>query len=251
MGSSAGATTGAKTAAMVIIGDEILSGRTQDKNLKTLAEFLAPLGIELREVRVVADVESAIVEAVNALRGHWDYVFTTGGIGPTHDDITADSIAKAFGVGIDIREDAAAILHDHYGDQITEARLRMARIPDGARLIKNPSSAAPGFQMDNVFVMAGVPGVFQSMLVDVEQRLEVGAVRHMDTVRGVGVLESVIAKDLRDLAEANPELQIGSYPFFDPKGNGTAVVVKGYDPGRVLVVIEQVRMIMNDIQQNS
>jgi molybdenum cofactor synthesis domain-containing protein len=164
------------TAGVVLIGDELLSGRTQDSNLQTIARFLAPLGVQVTQARVVADVPDAIVEAVHALRTHCTYVFTTGGIGPTHDDKTADSIAQAFGVGIDVREDARAILIEHYGgaDKLNEARLRMARIPDGASLIANPVSKAPGFQLGNVFVMAGVPSIMRGMLEDIAPRLEGG-----------------------------------------------------------------------------
>ena len=167
------------TAAVLLIGDEILSGRTQDTNLRTIAQFLAPLGVEVREARVVPDVHETIVATLNDLRARHNYVFTTGGIGPTHDDITADAVAAAFGQHIDVREDALKILRPYYearGQEINDGRIRMARIPDGASLIHNPVSAAPGFQMGNVFVMAGVPSVMRGMLLDVAHRIEGGAV---------------------------------------------------------------------------
>ena len=161
------------TAGLLVIGDEILSGRTKDKNIGYIAEYLSAIGIDLMEVRVVGDVEPAIVEALNALRRRYTYVFTTGGIGPTHDDITADCVAKAFGVGIDHDPEAVALLRARFGDKdLNEARLRMARLPTGAELIHNRISIAPGFRMDNVFVMAGVPTIMQAMLDEVAPLLE-------------------------------------------------------------------------------
>jgi molybdenum cofactor synthesis domain-containing protein len=204
------------TAAVILIGDEILSGRTQDTNLRTLAEFLNPLGVEIREARVIPDVHATIVATVNDLRARHDYVFTTGGIGPTHDDITADAVAAAFGRSIDVRADAMAILQPYYtarGQEMNEGRLRMARIPDGAQLILNPVSAAPGFQMDNVFVMAGVPAVTRGMLQDVGRRIRGGAIVHSRTVRAAGIREGDIAAPLGELAKANPDASLGSYPF--------------------------------------
>lgn len=218
-----------KTAAMLIIGDEILSGRTRDINLQTVAEFLGPLGVQMREARVVPDVEDTIVAALNALRASYDYVFTSGGIGPTHDDITADAVAKACGVGIGEHPKAVEMLAEKYGEQFTPARRRMARIPDGADLIANPSSTAPGFQIGNVFVLAGVPGVLRAMLEDIPHRIVGGAVMHAVSVRGPGVFEGQIGDDLRAIAVAYPDLSIGSYPYFDPMGNGTVLVVRGYD----------------------
>ena len=162
------------TAAVLLIGDEVLSGRTQDKNLIQIARFLAPLGINVMECRVVPDETDTIVNALNALRGSHDYVFTTGGIGPTHDDITADAVAAAFGVGIDVRDDALAIIEDWYAKTqtpVTESRKRMARIPDGASLILNPVTGAPGFQTGNVFTLAGVPSIVAGMLNDIDHRL--------------------------------------------------------------------------------
>src|SRR5690606_16701790 len=165
-------------AAVLLIGDELLSGRTQDVNLQAIAKFLAPLGVQVAEARIVSDEIAHIVSAVNDLRAKYDYVFTTGGIGPTHDDKTADAIAAAFGVNIDVRDDARAILEAHYKgpSNLNDARLRMARIPDGATLIANPVSRAPGFQLGNVFVLAGVPSIMRGMLQDIAHRIEGGAI---------------------------------------------------------------------------
>ncbi len=206
-------------AAVLLIGDELLSGRTQDVNLQTIAKFLAPLGVQVAEARVVGDVPEQMITAINALRATYDYVFTTGGIGPTHDDKTADAVAAAFGVAIDVREDARAILQAHYksASPLNEARLRMARIPDGATLIANPVSKAPGFQLGNVFVLAGVPSIMRGMLEDVGHRIEGGAVMRSVTVRGKGVREGDIAKELAALeAATNDMVAFGSYPWFSP-----------------------------------
>ena len=212
------------TAAVILIGDEILSGRTQDSNLKTIAEFLNPLGVEVREARVIPDVHEVIVRTVDVLRSRHDYVFTTGGIGPTHDDITADAVAAAFDRKIGVREDALAILKPWYearGQEMNEGRLRMARIPEGAELIHNPVSAAPGFMLGNVFVMAGIPSVTRGMLQDVGHRIKGGAVVHSHTVRGMGLREGDIAEPLGALAKARPEVSFGSYPFMRLKGKTT------------------------------
>lgn len=219
-------------AAVLLIGDELLSGRTQDVNLQTIAKFLAPLGVQVAEVRVVADVPDEIVEAVNALRTKYDYVFTTGGIGPTHDDKTADAMAAAFGVNIGVRDDARAILETHYkgASNLNEARLRMARIPDTALLIANPVSRAPGFQIGNVFVMAGVPSIMRGMLEDVGHRIKGGAVVRSVTVRGKGVREGDIAAALQALEEAAPSVGFGSYPWFSPDGFGLHLVARSADP---------------------
>lgn len=221
-------------AAVLLIGDEILSGRTQDVNLQTIAKFLAPLGVQVAEARVVADSPAEIVAAVNALRLKYDYVLTTGGIGPTHDDKTADAVAQAFGAHIDVREDARAILEAHYrgASNLNEARLRMARIPDGATLIANPVSKAPGFQLDNVFVMAGVPSIMRGMLEDVAPRIEGGAVVRSVTVRGKGVREGDIAAALADLETAtNGAATFGSYPWFAPPDSfGVHLVARSADP---------------------
>ncbi|SDW15632.1 competence/damage-inducible protein A [Roseicitreum antarcticum] len=223
------------TAAMLVIGDEILSGRTRDANMYHLAGELARHGIDLAEVRIVSDVEAQIVGALNDLRAAYDHVFTSGGIGPTHDDITADAVAKAFGVGIGIRDDARAILAAHYqrtGLELNEARLRMARIPDTATLIDNPVSSAPGFCIDNVYVMAGVPSVFQAMVASVLPGLTGGAPLLSQTLR-VQRGEGEIATPLRALAEAHPKLSIGSYPFVRDGVYGANIVVRGADGAEV------------------
>jgi molybdenum cofactor synthesis domain-containing protein len=232
------------TAAVLLIGDELLSGRTQDTNLRSIAEFLAPLGVEVREARVVPDVQAVIVSTVNHLRKTWDYVFTTGGIGPTHDDITADAIAAAFGRKIGVRPDALALLEAHYAarnTEINDGRRRMARIPDGAELILNPVSAAPGFRIDNVFVMAGVPAVMRGMLQDIGHRIEGGERVYASTVRGKGLKEGDIAAALGEIAKAAPDVNIGSYPFMKPGWRGTEfgvnLVARGRDPDQVAVVV--------------
>ncbi len=218
------------TAAVLLIGDELLSGRTQDTNLQTIARFLGPLGVQIAEARVVSDREDAIVAALNALRAAHDYVFTTGGIGPTHDDKTADAAAAAFGVAIDVREDARAILETHYaGAPLNEARLRMARIPDGARLIANPVSKAPGFQLGNVFVLAGVPSIMRAMLEDVAHRLSGGEVVRAGTVRGRGLKEGDLAAPLKALEAASPGVSFGSYPWFGAEGAGVNLVARSSD----------------------
>ena len=220
------------TAAMITIGDEILSGRTRDANLPHLAEALAERGIALREARVVSDITDEIVAAVNALRGRYTHVFTSGGIGPTHDDITADAIASAFGVPIDVREDARAILATNYANpevELNEARLRMARIPDGATLIDNPVSKAPGFTLGNVHVMAGVPAVFQAMLAGLLPTLTGGRPLLSESVR-IDRPEGEIAGPLRTVAEAHPAVAIGSYPFNRDGRFGANVVARSDDP---------------------
>ncbi|WP_299744677.1 molybdopterin-binding protein [uncultured Tateyamaria sp.] len=223
------------TAAMLVIGDEILSGRTRDANMHHLAGQLTEHGIDLKEVRVVSDDQSAIVAAVRALSAAYDTVFTSGGIGPTHDDITADCIAAAFETHIDIRDDARAILAEHYaksGTELNTARLRMARIPDGAALIDNPVSAAPGFTIKNVHVMAGVPSVFQAMVASVLPTLTGGAPLISKTLR-IERGEGDIAGPLGELAAAHPDLSIGSYPFIQNGRFGANVVIRGTDGAEV------------------
>lgn len=220
-------------AAVLLIGDELLSGRTQDVNLRAIAKFLAPLGVQVAEARVVSDVPDAIVAAVNELRARYDYVFTTGGIGPTHDDKTADAMAAAFGVHIGVRDDARAILEEHYKGRVSlnESRLRMARIPDGALLIANPVSKAPGFQIGNVFVMAGVPSIMRGMLEDIGHRIEGGAVVKSITIRGKGIPEGAIAEGLEKLEEeSNGGVSFGSYPWFAPGDFGVHLVARSSDP---------------------
>jgi molybdenum cofactor synthesis domain-containing protein len=223
------------TAAMLVIGDEILSGRTRDSNLHYLAGELARAGIDLREARVVADDRAAIIAAVNALRAAYDHVFTSGGIGPTHDDITAEAVAAAFGVAIAIREDARALLAAHYarnGMELNEARLRMARIPEGATLIDNPVTAAPGFSLGNVHVMAGVPNIFQAMVASLLPRLTGGTPLLTQSIR-IDRGEGEIAAPLAALAAEFPDLSFGSYPFVRNGVYGANVVVRGADGARV------------------
>jgi molybdenum cofactor synthesis domain-containing protein len=223
------------TAAMLVIGDEILSGRTRDANMPYLASELTRAGIDLREVRVISDDPDAIVAAVQALSAAHDVVFTSGGIGPTHDDITAENVARAFGRDISVRDDARAILTDHYAArdlELNDARLRMARIPEGATLIDNPISAAPGFSLENVHVMAGVPTIFQAMVASVLPTITGGAPilsQSLDVARG----EGDIAGPLTDLAARYPDLSFGSYPYIRGGAYGVNVVVRGHDGARV------------------
>lgn len=231
------------TAAMLVIGDEILSGRTHDTNTHYLAAALVARGIALREVRVVADDTGAIVAAVNALRGGVDHVFTSGGIGPTHDDITADAIAAAFGVGISHRADAMALLAAHYekvGHPFNESRQRMARIPDGAALIDNPVSTAPGFSLGNVHVMAGVPAIFQAMLASVLPHITGGAPLLSDSLR-VLAGEGDIAAAFGAIAAQFDDLAMGSYPFVQGGVQGTNLVVRGTDAGRIAAAMAQLK----------
>ena len=223
------------TAAILVIGDEILSGRTRDSNLHYLACELTKHGIRLAEARIVADDHAEIVAAVNALRGTYDHLFTSGGIGPTHDDITADAIAAAFGAPIGPRADAMALLAAHYERQnlpFNESRQRMARIPEGASLIDNPVSIAPGFTLGNVHVMAGVPRIFEAMLASVLPTLTGGAPLLSQTLRLMRG-EGEIAADFGALAAEFPDLSMGSYPFTMNGAYGTNLVIRGTDPARV------------------
>jgi molybdenum cofactor synthesis domain-containing protein len=220
------------TAALVVIGDEILSGRTQDKNIAQVASWLNQQGIRLAEVRVVPDRMVAIGEAVNALRARNDYVFTTGGIGPTHDDITVDAIAAAFGVPVVVHPEARHVLEDYYRDRpggLTEARLRMARTPQGAELLRNPYSGAPGIRIGNVYILAGVPAIAASMLEALTGQIEGGRPVVSVTV-GARAAESDVADLLRETEEANPGVAIGSYPFFKDGGHGANFVIRSEDP---------------------
>ena len=227
------------TAAMLVIGDEILSGRTRDSNMHFLARQLTDRGITLGEVRIVSDDHDRIVGALDDLRARYDHVFTSGGIGPTHDDITADAVAAAFGAMLDIRDDARAVLAAHYertGLELNASRLRMARIPEGAELIENPVSAAPGFTLGNVHVMAGVPAVFEAMAVSVLSRIAGGQALYSQSLtiqRG----EGEIASDLATLAKANPDLSIGCYPFQRDGVFGATVVVRGAEKTQVDAVL--------------
>ncbi|MFX0541488.1 competence/damage-inducible protein A [Roseovarius sp. S4756] len=231
------------TAAMLVIGDEILSGRTHDSNTHHLAGMLTEAGIDLREARVVSDTEAAIISAVQTLSARYDHVFTSGGIGPTHDDITADAVARAMGRKIDVREDARAILAEHYdraGIELNEARLRMARIPDGATLIDNPVSAAPGFILGNVHVMAGVPSIFRAMVASVVPMLTGGAPvvsRSMDVQRG----EGDVAAPLAELAARFPTLSFGSYPYQRQGAYGTNIVARGQDTAELDAALAEMK----------
>jgi molybdenum cofactor synthesis domain-containing protein len=221
------------TAALLVIGNKILSGRTKDQNIGYIAEYLTALGIDLMEVRVVGDEETAIVDALNALRHCYTYVFTTGGMGPTHDDITADCVAKAFRVPIDSDPRALAILHEWVktaGAEMNKARLRMTRIPKGADLVLNRVSGAPGFWIGNVIVMAGVPSIMQAMLDEVAPKLKTSVRMLSETVRA-DAREGDIGAQLGEIAKANPKVVIGSYPFFDPQhGPNTNVMLRSPDP---------------------
>ncbi len=236
------------SAAMLVIGDEILSGRTQDTNTRYLAGELTARGIDLKEVRVVPDDHAAIVAALNDLRPRFDHVFTSGGIGPTHDDITADAVAAAFGAGIGVRDDAREAMrafYDSIGGTLTPARLRMARIPDGATLIDNPVSGAPGFSIGNVHVMAGVPSVFKAMVAGLLPRLRGGAPlvsRSLRVERG----ESEIAEALAALAEEFDDLSIGSYPFRQEGILGTNIVVRGTDADRIETAMARLHALFGD-----
>ena len=221
------------TAAVLLIGDELLSGRTRDINLQQIAQFLEPLGIPVRESRTVPDAEAEIVAAVNELRAKYTYVFTTGGIGPTHDDITADAIAAAFGVGISEHPEALkdmAARYEKMGTEFTPARRRMARVPDGANLVANPVSGAPGFQTGNVFTMAGVPQIARAMLEDIGPRLQTGAVVHKVTVRVKGLREGDLAEGLGAIAKEAPGVSVGSYPWYGAiDDHGVALVARSTD----------------------
>ena len=237
---SAKTNTKLPNAAMLVIGDEILSGRTQDCNTQVIASKLTEVGIHLAEVRVVSDSSSEIVSAVNTLRSIYTYLFTSGGIGPTHDDITADAIAQAFEVGISVREDAKLILGSNYKDgekSLNEARLRMARIPDGAILIDNPISKAPGFSLQNVYVMAGVPSIFKAMVDSIIPTLVGGPPLLSISIKFLRP-ESEIAKDLGVIASCFSSASIGSYPFSMDGVHGTNVVVRHCDL-KILRAIEK------------
>jgi len=224
------------TAAVLVIGDEILSGRTKDKNIGYIAEYLTDIGIDLKEVRVVPDEEPEIVAAMNALRARYTYVFTTGGIGPTHDDITADCVAKAFGVALDYHPRAVEIMRARIaatGGVMNEARMRMTRVPLGGELVLNKVSGAPGFRIGNVIVMAGIPSVMQSMLESVTPSLKTGARMLSESVR-VDLREGDIGTELGEIARRNADVVIGSYPFVDEKSAAnTTVVVRSRDPQKL------------------
>ena len=226
------------TAAVLVIGDEILSGRTKDKNIGYIADHLTAIGIQLHEVRIVPDIEADIVAAINALRARYTYLFTTGGIGPTHDDITSDCVAKAFGVTIDVDPRALALMKPHYerrGLEMTPARLRMARLPDGSELVENKVSVAPGFMIGNVIVMAGIPNVMQVMLDAVTSRLKTGKRMLSETIelfRPEGEIADLLGANQKEF----PDVSMGSYPFTkDARTFGTNLVLRSTDPARLAV----------------
>lgn len=231
-------------AGVILIGNELLSGRTQDTNLRSIAKFLAPLGVQVGEARIIADDPETIIATVKAFSERYDYVFTTGGIGPTHDDITADCIAEAFDVGISEREDALAELRQRYSEgELNAARRRMARIPDGASLIKNPVTQAPGFQTQNVFTMAGVPGIMKGMLEDIVHRIERGAEVLSISVPLHGAGEGDVAQGLSDIEKAVTGVSIGSYPYFDGDKRGVNLVARSTDKS----ALEQVEAMLRDL----
>jgi molybdenum cofactor synthesis domain-containing protein len=235
-----------KTAAALVIGDEILSGRTRELNLHQLAGWLAERGVALKEARVVGDDEADIVDGLNALRARYDYVFTSGGIGPTHDDITAEAVAKAFGVAVVAHPQAVKLIEAWYlkrGERATPARLRMARMPEGAELILNPVSGAPGVRIGNVFVMAGVPRIFQGMLTAIDAWIERGPITHSRAATAQGLAESRIAEGLRTIQKAHKSVAIGSYPV-DGDIKGVTIVARSQDAAAAEAAIEAVAAAM-------
>lgn len=239
------------TAAVLVIGDEILSGRTKDKNIGYIADYMTALGIDLKEVRVVSDDETAIVSALNALRSAYTYVFTTGGIGPTHDDITADCIAKAFGVELEFHPEAVAIMKERVakmGGELNEARMRMTRIPKGGALVANKVSGAPGFWIGNVIVMAGIPAVMNAMLDEVAPKLKTGVKMISETVRA-DAREGDVGTELGAIAKAHPDTIIGSYPFIDEKGGpNTNLVIRSRDAGKLAAAKAAVEAMLTTIK---
>jgi molybdenum cofactor synthesis domain-containing protein len=230
---------GVVTAAVLIIGDEILSGRTQDTNLGDIARYLAVHGVDLAEARTIPDDIDEIVAAVNALRARYDYVITTGGIGPTHDDITADAIAAAFGVELYEHPEILAIMQGRWGAEVNAARRRMARVPRGGELVKNPVQGPPGFLIGNVFVLAGVPAIMRGMLEDVGWRLKGGAKVISRTVLVEGTGEGEIAAPLEVVARAHAAMSLGSYPFFGPQGYGSHLVLRGRDAAELAAAVAE------------
>jgi molybdenum cofactor synthesis domain-containing protein len=236
------------TACLLVIGNEVLSGRTQDLNIKFLATGLGAIGIPLREVRVIPDVADTIITTVNEVRARFDYVFTTGGIGPTHDDITAECISAAFGVPWEPHPEAWARFDAHYKPgEFNAARQRMATMPRGAALIENSVSFAPGFSIGNVYVMAGVPRIMQSMFEWLAPRLQGGPPIVSRAVHAVGLLEGRIAQGLEAIQKRYPELDLGSYPYYRPTGNGVALVAKGPSAERAEAAIAEVTVLIKEL----
>ncbi len=233
------------TACMIIIGNEILSGRTQDTNLVYLARALNELGVQMVQARVIPDVEDVIVETVNECRAKFDNVFTTGGIGPTHDDITADCIAKAFGTELEVNEEIAAVIRRREAPpDVMESRMRMARIPKGAKLVGNPTQGPPGFQMENVFVLAGVPMVMQAMVGTLTKERLGGRKPVRSRSIGAYVTESQVASSLREIQSRYPSLDLGSYPFYRKDGYGTNLIMRGTDEEALDAMKEEVRQLI-------
>ncbi|HWE99005.1 MAG TPA: molybdopterin-binding protein [Caulobacteraceae bacterium] len=230
---------GRVTAAVLIIGDEILSGRTQDTNLNFIARFLATYGVDVAEARVVPDIEAEIIAALDALRARNDYVITTGGIGPTHDDITADCVAKAFGVPLEENEEILSTMRARWGAEPNPAHRRMARVPVGGELVRNAVQGPPGFCIGNVFVLAGVPAIMRGMMEDVGHRMRPGAVVVARTLRVEGVGESLMAAPLERVAKAHQSLSMGSYPFYNADGYGSNLVVRGRDAEGVAAAMDE------------
>jgi molybdenum cofactor synthesis domain-containing protein len=236
------------TAAILVIGDEILSGRTKDRNIGYIAEYLTNMGVELREARIVPDIEDEIVAALDALRRRYTYVFTTGGIGPTHDDITADAVAKAFGVPIGEDPRAIALMMERYKpEELTEARRRMARIPQGADLIANPVSRAPGFRLGNVIVMAGVPTVMQAMLDDAAKNLQTGRKVLAETIEAGNIAEGRYGGPLAKIAAAHKGVTIGSYPSFVEGRFRNQIVIRSKEPGLIAAARGDVEAMLKDL----
>ena len=236
------------TAAILVIGDEILSGRTKDKNIGYIADYLTNIGIDLREVRIVPDVMEEIVEALNALRARYFYVFTTGGIGPTHDDITADAVAQAFGV--ELYEDEriiAAMLERIKPEDLNEARRRMARVPRGGDLVPNPVNKIPGFRIGNVITMAGVPMIMQAMLDSVAPTLETGVKLTMHAI-DAGLPEGQYATPLADIAKAHETLSIGSYPSYVDGAFRNQIIVRGREPQEVATAAEEIEAMLANLR---
>lgn len=240
-----------KTAALILIGDEILSGRTEDKNLSYLARWLGDLGIELKEARVIADDTTVIADTVNALRREYDYVFTTGGIGPTHDDVTIEAVAAAFGKPLKVHEEARARMEAYHGKEgVNEGRLRMITLPEGCTLIDNTVGAAPGFQLENVFVMAGIPNVMQAMLEAVRPRLEAATPYTSLSIRA-HLPESTLSAPLRELQAQYPDVRIGSYPFYEGGKPGADLVIRSRNPDRAAEVAGAARAAVRRLSGDS
>ena len=237
----------APTACLIIIGNEVLSGRTQDKNLSWIAKELNETGVKLTESRIIPDIEQVIIDTVNSCRKHFTYVFTTGGIGPTHDDITSGCIAKAFGVSLERNKEAVSILEKHYTkDMLNEARLKMTEIPVGASLIPNPVSAAPGFRMENVYVMAGVPSIMQAMFGFVKSELRGGA-KTLSRTLSAYITEGTIAERLSQIQQQSPEVEIGSYPFIRNQRLGTSLVSRSTNEKALETTFQLIRTMLLEI----